>query len=309
MVKYNDIIPIYREEGDNIDTTVYADLLFLINFSMDFLCFYITASLLHRKMSLLRGIIAAALGGVYAVYALLADFTIILSVFIDIGVCVLMCAIVFCKKGKKLGEVILTSAVYFAVSAALGGLMSAIFSLLNRINLPFEIIKQDSDGVSVWAFAIIAAISGLITAIGGKFFKKSAMQKTAGVEIVYKGKSVRTEAICDSGNLLCEPVSGKPVIVVDIEVIKKMLPSDFVKFVIGENSACYVPNTRDKIFIIPAKTATGNGLLYAFTPDKIRIYPSEGKKEPYEVDALFAPSSIMNTADGYSALLPNELLV
>ena len=31
---------------------VYADLLFLVNFSMDFLCFYLCARLLHRPLTL-----------------------------------------------------------------------------------------------------------------------------------------------------------------------------------------------------------------------------------------------------------------
>lgn len=83
-----------------METTVYADLLFLINFSMDFLCFYITATLLHRKLSLLRAIIASAFGAIYAVFALLAGFTITLSVIFDIFVCILMCIIVFYGKKK-----------------------------------------------------------------------------------------------------------------------------------------------------------------------------------------------------------------
>ena len=41
---------------------VYADLLFLVNFSMDFLGFYLCARLLHRPLSLWRGVLASALG-------------------------------------------------------------------------------------------------------------------------------------------------------------------------------------------------------------------------------------------------------
>jgi MFS family permease len=49
---------------------VYADVFFLVNFSMDFLCFYLCARLLHRPLSLWRGMLASALGGIYAVAAL-----------------------------------------------------------------------------------------------------------------------------------------------------------------------------------------------------------------------------------------------
>ena len=53
---------------------VYADLLFLVDFSMDFLCFFITARLLHRRFFFVRSILAAAIGGVYSVLALLVRF-------------------------------------------------------------------------------------------------------------------------------------------------------------------------------------------------------------------------------------------
>lgn len=219
-----------------------------------------------------------------------------------------MCILVFYGKHKSIGEIILVSAVYFAVSAALGGLMSAIFSLLNRMNLPFLEIEQSGDGISVWAFAAIAVISGLITAIGGRFFKKSAMQKTADVEIEYKGKKVMVRAICDSGNLLCEPVSGLPVIVIDTEAVKKLLPYKFILSQRMGKPSQFVPDVNDKVFIIPAQTATGGGLLYAFSPEKIRIIPLGNNRAPYEVEALFAPSVIGKTAQGYSALMPVEIM-
>ena len=50
---------------------VYADLLFLVNFSMDFLCLYLSIKLLHLPRVRWRMLSAAALGGVYSVVALL----------------------------------------------------------------------------------------------------------------------------------------------------------------------------------------------------------------------------------------------
>ena len=52
--------------GLGMQIDVYADVLFLINFSMDYLCLYITARVLHRKMTLWRILSASALGGIYA---------------------------------------------------------------------------------------------------------------------------------------------------------------------------------------------------------------------------------------------------
>ena len=38
-----------------MEQEVYGDLLFCVNFSMDFLCFYLTAKLLHRRLPLANG--------------------------------------------------------------------------------------------------------------------------------------------------------------------------------------------------------------------------------------------------------------
>ena len=45
---------------------VYADILFLVNLSMDYLCFFLTTKILHRKPRPLRMAIASALGALAA---------------------------------------------------------------------------------------------------------------------------------------------------------------------------------------------------------------------------------------------------
>ena len=49
---------------------VYADLLFLVNFSMDYLCAYLTAAMLRRRAEPWRLLISSTVGGIYAVLAL-----------------------------------------------------------------------------------------------------------------------------------------------------------------------------------------------------------------------------------------------
>ena len=53
-----------------VGQTVYADVLFLINFSMDFLVFYICARLSGRRLYPFRSALASALGGAYGVASL-----------------------------------------------------------------------------------------------------------------------------------------------------------------------------------------------------------------------------------------------
>ena len=71
---------------------VYADLLFLVNFSMDFLCYYLCARLLRRPLSLWRGIAASALGGIYAVAVLFLYADRVPAFLLDVIICFVLCS-------------------------------------------------------------------------------------------------------------------------------------------------------------------------------------------------------------------------
>ena len=158
--------------------TVYGDLLFLINFSMDYLCCYITAKLLHRNFPRIRALLASAVGGIYAVAILFSGFVPPLELVCDIVAGILMCIAVFAGKKTGFWKFMLCSLTYVGVSAALAGLMTAMFNLLNSLGLPLGSLEQSGDGMPVWLFAILAAVSGAATLAGGKFFRKKQLTLT-----------------------------------------------------------------------------------------------------------------------------------
>lgn len=286
--------------------TVYVDLLFMINFSMDFLCFFLCAKILGIKLSLPRAIAASAVGGVYSDVALFIGVGRLQALLIDIFVCVLMCAIVFCKRGRNL-SLPLYILVYVAISMALGGFMTAIFNLLNKLELPLK--AGSSDGISVWLFALLAAISAAITLVGGRFFRSRAAQRFADVDISYGGRSVRLRAMTDSGNLLREPISGKPCIVADVSALEKILPQRIVRAARkGDISAIGKLSAEDakKVRVIPIRTAGGESALIAFRAESVTV---DGGRGAESVDALVALSNIGKSAEGAQVLLPPELIL
>lgn len=286
--------------------TVYIDLLFLINFSMDFLCFYLTCVILHRKFSTARVFLASSAGGAYSVAALFIEAGEVVSLVADILVCASLCAIVFLRRGVK-ESFLLCFAVYFAVSMALGGFMTALFNLLNRLELPLDEIEPD--GISVWTFALLAIISALITLFGGRFFLHRASGKRAELEITYGGKSERLCALCDSGNLLREPISNKACIVADTDALQRILPTALFfaakKGDIGEILSLGGADMRS-IRIVPARTAVGESGLIAFRPQRLTIDSGRGARE---IDALVVLTKLEKSAEGALALVPSELMI
>ncbi len=288
--------------------TVYVDIFFLINFSMDFLCFFLTSKILSRRMPLARGILGAVMGGIYADAALFLSLGKLASLTLDIAVCSAMCAVVFGER-KRLRDLPLYILVYTAVSMALGGFMTAFFNLLNRSALFDEGLPREGDGISVWAFALLALISAGITLISGRFFMGRASQKNAEVEVRYEGKSLRLHAMTDNGNFLREPVSGRPCIVADISALEKVLPYEIVRAAKSGNpsavagiSVRHVKNIR----LVPTHTAAGEGILLALRMERITVDSGRGARE---VDAFLALADLGGTAGQNEALLPAQLTV
>ena len=292
-----------------MEQTVYADILFLINFSMDFLCFYITSTLLHRPFPRLRALFSAAIGGVYSVAIIFAGFLPFLELVCDIGMWFIMCVFVFWGKNVKFGNFMLSSAVYVGVAVALGGLMTAIMNMMNLLGLS-GISDKNEDGMPVWLFALIAVISGAATLGGGKFFRQKQSERTADIEITFLGKSIKLSAICDSGNFVRDPISGKSVVVADVKRLSSALPDPVIRAVKTNDTSVLSElsyESAKKLRLVPTKTATGGGMLFAFIPDRLTVMLPGG--DIHEVDALFAPINLAGNAKGFDALIPPELLV
>lgn len=291
-----------------MEQTVYVDLFFMINFSMDFLCLFLTSKILHRKLPLWRALAAATFGGVYADVALLFPLSKLLSAAADLTVCVLMCAIVFHRK-KKIKSLPLYILVFTAVSMALGGFMTALFYFFNRSTMFQNAQTVEGDGISVWIFALLAIISAAITLIGGRFFTGRTAQKNAEIQVTYGGHSTILHAMTDTGNLLQEPVSGRLCIVADTGAMSAILPQEMIRAAKSGNPSAMQrisPDHVRHVRLIPTHTASGEGMLLGVRMERITIKTEKGSRE---VDAMIALADLGKRADGNEALLPARLLV
>ncbi len=287
---------------------VYADLLFLINFSMDYLCLYICLRVLHRPIRLGRTVLAAAVGGIYSVLSLLFALDPMPALLLDIAACLVICFIAFTEKGRKIGSVLLCTFLYFGISMMLGGCMTAIFNLLNRLDLPLDGIAED--GISAYLFAILAAIAGIISLRSGQLISKRAAVHECMLTLKLHGQSLTVSGFVDTGNLIKDPLGGRPVVLIDRDALSKITDlSLFDTFAQGKIPPMPASSRKMIFRIIPIHTAGGESLLVATAPDSLVIsYEKRKKNLSLEVDALIAPSNIKKSADGYDAILPAVLL-
>lgn len=288
---------------------VYADLLFLVNFSMDFLCFYLCARLLRRPLSLWRGVLASTLGGVYAVAVLFLTVGKVPAFFLDVAVCFALCAIAMMGKQERFRSLARLTALYLLISVLLGGILTALYAQLNRI--PGLTDRVEEDGISTWLFFGLSLVSAVLTALWGRCFKRTTQKVSVTVTIEADGHRAELDGMCDSGNLLRDPISGKCVIPAEISrlegVFSPALMQAAASHSVSEQAAKLSGEYAKKVRLIPAHTATGERMLLAVSPDRIYIRET-GSEEVREVSALIAPVKLTGKQDGIAALVPSELM-
>ena len=287
--------------------TVYVDILFLINFSMDFLCFSLVSVLFCRRISPYRIALASLVGGAYAVLSLFFPFGGILLLLSDILSCLLMCLI------KEIGHPIRPVAlfreaiVYTGVSMMLGGIMTATYRALNEIGIP-ESLSDTSDGVSAWLFLLLALIGGGASLFGSRFLKRGISEKTYCAEVHLLGRRARFHARIDTGNLLTDPISGCPAAALDLDAAHRLLPE--LKETALKSPSAILPllpqELRARARLLPVTSVTGEGILLAFRTDGVLLSEREGASDGERFALLVAISSVK--LDGIEMLLPPSVL-
>lgn len=254
-----------------------------------------------------RFAIASALGGIFSVASLFLELPSPLPIILDLTFCIFMCFIAFYSKHKKVSSIFIMSGLYFGISMLMGGIITALFNLLNRLHLPLD--KIDGDGISVWLFALLAILAGVISLSGSKFISKRSGARSVKVKIFFNGRVKEFCGLVDSGNIACDPISGKNIIIVDKGSADGLIDMSVIDNFISGNI------TDDRIYskmrLIPINTVGGKGFMVAIRPDKIVINQRSNKDsegQEYITDSLFAISDIGNSAYEYNAIVPSEIL-
>ncbi len=190
---------------------IYADSLFLLNFTLNLYLLLLVNRNLHRAATGWRIFLGAVWGGVgYCIMFFLPVPAVLKIVFAVIAVSGGSLMIVFRPSDVKGFFQIAEKLLLYAVM--LGG---AFYILINHVRM-FRNYMMSILGVLACGGIFMLIIYSRI----GK--NEKAKLKPCMVEL-YKGtKQVRIQGIVDTGNSLTEPLSGKPVSVMDREVFEKL---------------------------------------------------------------------------------------
>lgn len=283
-----------------MEQEIYADLYFLINLGMDSICLMITAALLHCRVRRWRVLLAAICGGLYALGSLLLGVSGFPGLLADCAAALGLSAIAFAEKKSAPLRLLQITGVQLLTSMLLGGVMTVLYTALNRLQLPLDALQ--GDGLSVWTFALVTAVAGVTTLRGGKWMGVSAKSEYVTVRAVLFDREVTLHALVDSGNLLRDPVSGRSVIVADRKKLCHVLPPTLLRADASRDWSALLSDydLARQIRLIPTETATGKGLLPALIPQSLTL--TRGK-ETYAADYLIAITTLGKGEKDFDAVI------
>jgi stage II sporulation protein GA (sporulation sigma-E factor processing peptidase) len=263
--------------------TLYIDVLFAINFSMDFISLYITSLILKKRLYKTRILISSLIGGLYGALELLISTNAVIGLIINISISAIMCIIAF--KYEKFIRFLASLVLFWGASASLGGIMSLLYNFINKMFYEFISEYSYNEVYSGVRFFIVASLSILCALVFNKIYLSKKEIKEVTIEIEHNKEKFSFLGICDSGNLLKEPISGKSVILIS----KNSLLGGIIE-----------KDQEIKKRYIPYKAVNSEGIIKGIVPDKIKINNNE-------VTAIIAPVE-NNMFSGAEALVPTSLL-
>ncbi len=289
---------------------VYIDVLFLINFSMDFLALRLAGALMHlpaRRWPLLS---AALVGGIYAVLSAFFRGSALVGAAIGILVALLLSYIAFGKECNRRAFFGVFS-LFFVSSFLLGGMITAFYEFLRYFFASREELLSALSGgdEKLFFFFLVVLASSLLLRLGNRYFLFRRQERSVEITLFEGERTVRLSALADSGNTLCDPLSGKPCIVLDAEKASAVIPEDIAAF----SGAEAIPvdslteASRRRIRLIPSDSIGGRRLLVGYLPERVAVHDPGGA--PRTVDAvLVLDSRGGDRLSGYGALIPSILI-
>lgn len=241
-----------------MEQDIYLDVYFSFNFLMDFFVLFLTGIIIKNNKKIYRTIVSAIIGATYATIVMITEDMEIYQKSIGIF-----------QKGigedlTKLLKIVLTYVVivyvmeliaygkYNAVTMTKNMIIIYIitFILSGAVNAYY--CENRVDGINVTkTILLVFFIEIFLVVLVKRSQKDVSITSLYQVTLLVDGNRINVIGLADTGNSLTEPITGKPVSVIQAEELKKI---------------------PDKILLVPYNSVgKERGLMRAFVADNMIV--------------------------------------
>ena len=178
--------------------TVYVDVVFIVNFCIDYFLLYLTSVSLFIKIRHGMLVLASIIGGIYAVIISVTSPSFALRIVTILVTYHLMIVLAFGK--KSIAFYIKLFTIFFAFSTLLGGFLTLVVQIANSSCVTFIILL-----LAVVIFGILLRFAIII-------LRQDTSSVIKRVKIIISGNEAEFTVLSDSGNRLTDPLNGNPVV-------------------------------------------------------------------------------------------------
>ena len=272
-----------------METVLYADVLFLINFSMDYLSLYAVSRLLALPSRAWRMLAGAGVGGVYGVLSVVLLWQGILGAVLTFLISCGMVLITFdlCDDGRGFLRAVFS---VWGIGALIGGFMTMFSGVFDG-----DVSYVTTADIPVATLAVFLFVRMAVRRGGGGY---------AEVSFDYGENTYTGRALIDSGNLLTDPLSGLPVVLIRASDAYTFAGEEVRgKFAgIMPGSIGLSPGVR----AVPVRGVTETRILYGFMCNSLII--RKGKRTRHRNAVICVDPHADRGYGGCGVLLPASLL-
>lgn len=258
--------------------TVYWDLMFIINFFVDYLIIYSTAKIGYLNTDIYRMFFASLFGGIAGIFVFEIKYSFVFLVYILLSLAINYIAF------KKIDFKILIT--FYIVTFIYGGIGNYVNNLFGVMRVENGFLYFENNIIAV---ILSITICTFLVIMLLKLFKRCVIKSNLynEIEIIYEGKNVSVTGYMDTGNLLLDPITQYPVILVDYEKVMDILPEPLKTFLNKGTDLSYSLSRKylNRIRLIPYKNSSSENILKGFKPDKVII---KGNKDKEVKDVIIA---------------------
>lgn len=285
---------------------VYLDLTFLNNFIMDFIILWATSRLSGIKPHYTRIIVASILGGIYAVGYVWQLESVLYSLSAKIAASVLMVVVAIRPlRWQDYGKILL---YFYLINFTVAGAAIA-FSFLLSDTAAARLFP------GMWIMvAMLAALA--IGMFAGRYVKNHLLPGLLKfqVELRFGKNCCRGHGFVDTGNALKDPLTSKPVIVAEYNLIKECLPHDLRMMVEVNHSEgamldqIIASSWAHRLRLIPfSSIGRKNGMLLGIRADEVVL--NIGSKDIQHKNAVIGIyREQLNSQGSYQLLIPADMV-
>lgn len=292
--------------------TIYMDIIIVENLVMNYIILYATGLISRCKISYLRIFFASLIGAIYVVGQYISNLDIYSNLFIKLALSIIIILVAFNPQNMK--NMCKQLVLFYLTTFTFGGVATYLIYVLK----PQELIVKNGMYVGTYVLKVIfiGAIFGTIILIVAFKFAKNKITKSdmlCKIKIKINEKETILNAMVDTGNMLKEPLTGNPVVVVEKTSLYDLIPKEILdntEAILGGDFEGIPNDIKEeyisRLKIIPfSSLGKQNGMLVGIRPEFLEVLGEECEKRYEAVVGIYNKS--LTKRGEYNALMGIEL--